>query len=523
MAGKLAGKLSGKSIASVAGVVAILILLAKSFGFIREIVIARAFGAGWERDAYNLAYQLPAFALILLGGLNGPFHSATLAALTRLRESGRQIKGSPVFTIVLLTGVVMGAIAALVFFLADPIVRLQGPWVSDQTHHLATQQLRIMVPVLLVGAWIGVLCGVSTDQGRFALPSLSPAISSLAIIGFVLWRPHDPLSLAWGTMAGAVLQLAFQGIPALWAAGPKALATPPCSPADPAIKEAGNLLWPAILSSTIGQINVFVGTFFLSKAGPGAIAAWGYANIVYQLPLGTLLAALLVPLFPRLTSAAARDDRDALFSHLNRGVQIVAMAALPLAAGIGLAAEPIIRVAYERGKFAETGGTALTAPVLAILCTAMIAYALRDLFVRVFYAINDSKTPMRIMLVSLALNVAFNWYFMFVLDAGIAGIAWATVLVTWLNFAQIAWALRSKLGTLGLAPSLPTVGRALAATAGGAAALMWVSTFSFPKGLLGGILELAAMGAAAATVYGAILLGFRVTDAFRKVHSGSSG
>lgn len=523
MAGKLA-KPSGKSIAGIAGVVAVLILLAKSFGFIREIVIARAFGTGWERDAYNLAYQLPAFALILLGGLNGPFHSATLAALTRLRESGRQVKGSPVFTIVLLTGAVMGAIAALVFFLADPIVTLQGPWVSRQTHDLAVAQLRIMVPILLVGAWIGVLCGISTDQGRFALPSLSPAASSLAIIGFVLWRPHDPLSLAWGTMLGAVAQLLLQGIPALWSAGPRALTTPPCSPGDPAIREAGNLLWPAILSSTIGQINVFVGTFFLSRAGQGAIAAWGYANIVYQLPLGTLLAALLVPLFPRLTSAAARDDREALFGHLNRGVQIVAMVALPLAAGIGLAAEPIIRVAYERGKFAQTGGTALTAPVLAILCTAMIAYALRDLFVRVFYAVNDSKTPMRVMIVSLALNVAFNWFFMFVLGAGLAGIAWSTVLVTWLNFAQIAWALRSKLGTLGLGPSVPVIGRALAATAGGAAAMWWVRSFEFPGGLLGGMIELAALAVAAVAAFGGILLAFRVSAMFGKVQNdGASG
>ncbi len=501
---------------------AILILLAKSFGFIREIVVAKEFGAGWERDAYNLAYQLPAYALILLGGLNGPFHSATLAALTRLRESGRETKGSPVFTIVLLTGAVMGAVAALVFFLADPIVTLQGPWVSKATHDLAVGQLRIMVPVLLVGAWIGVLCGVSTDRGRFALPSLSPAISSLAIIAFVLWRPTDPLSLAWGTMIGAVCQLLLQGIPALWSAGPKAFTTPPCSPNDKAIREAGGLLWPAILSSTIGQINVFVGTFFLSKAGMGAIAAWGYANIVYQLPLGTLLAALLVPLFPRLTSAAARDDRPALFEHLNRGVQVVAMVALPLAAGIGLAAEPIIRVAYERGKFAETGGTALTAPVLAILCTAMIAYALRDLFVRVFYAVNDSRTPMRVMLVSLALNVGFNWFFMFVLDAGLPGIAWSTVLVTWLNFGQIAWALRGKLGTLGVAPSIPIVARALVATAGGAAAVWYVQTFNFPAGLLGGVLELGAIGISGILVYGGILLAFRIQDTFKKVHNGAS-
>ncbi len=496
--------------AGVAGIVAILILLAKSFGFFREIAIARAFGTGWERDAYNLAYQLPAYALVLLGGLNGPFHSATLAALTRLRESGRELKGSPVLTIMLLTGAVMGTVAALVYVLADPIVTLQGPWVKAQTHALATSQLRYMVPVLLVGAWIGVLCGVSTHRGQFALPTLSPAVSSLAIIGFVLWRPDDPLMLAIGTTVGAVLQLLLQGVPAIWAAGPRALATRPCSPADPAIREAGALLWPAILSSTIGQINVFVGTFFLSRAGEGAIAAWGYANIVYQLPLGTLLAALLVPLFPRLTSAAARDDRAALFGHLNRGVQLVGLVAIPLAVGLAVAAVPVVQVAFERGKFAQTGGTALTAPVLAILCAGMIGYALRDLLVRVFYAVNDSRTPMRVMLVSLGLNVGFNALFMFGFKLGLQGIAWSTVLVTWLNLAQIAWALRAKLGTLGLGPSGPILVRALGAALCAGGVMLYVRQFDWPKGLGGGILELAALGVAGVATYGGILLALRV-------------
>jgi putative peptidoglycan lipid II flippase len=363
-----------------------------------------------------------------------------------------------------------------------------------------------MVPVLLVGAWIGVSCGVATDRGRFALPSLSPALSSLAIIAFVLWRPNDPLALAWGTMAGALAQLAFQGIPALWATGLKGILAGPASMRDPAVREAGALLWPAILSSTMGQINVFIGTFFLSRAGEGSIAAWGYANIVYQLPLGTLLAALLVPLFPRLTSAAARDDRQALHAHLNRGVQLVAYVAIPLAALIALTAEPLVRVAFERGRFAATGGTGLTSPVLAILCAGMIGYALRDLFVRVFYALNDSKTPMRVMLVSVVLNIAANSLLMFGFGMGLQGIAWATVAVTWINFAQIAWSLRARLGTLGLAPSKATLSRAAAATAAAAAGVWALMRLAWPTGFWGAALELAVLGVAGSGLYGLALL-----------------
>ena len=493
-----------RSLLRIASIVAFLVVVSKAFGFLREVVVAEAFGKGIERDAYNLAYQLPAYALVLLGGLNGPFHTATQSALTRLKEAGREDRGGVILTLTALTGVVMGAIALTVYFLADPIVRIQGPWVSSETHSLAVNLLRVMAPIILIGAWVGVLCGISTDQGRYSLASLSPMVSSLAIIAAILWRPNDPLMLAVGTMAGAFLQLALQGIPAL-----KFTRIPKFAPlSDPVLKDAGRLLWPAILSSSIGQVNVIIGTIFLSRAGDGAISAWAYANVIFQLPLGTLLAALLVPLFPRLTAAAARDDRPELLGLMNRGISIVALLAVPLAAGIALTATPLVRAAFERGKFAATNGTEPTALVLSILALGLVAYAARDLLVRVFYATNDSATPLRVSIVSLFLNVALNAFFMFGLHWGLGGIALSTAIVTWLNLAQVAWALRRKLGSLDFRASWPTIIRASGATAGAAVIGHLLVRLSWPGGTLGALAELLVVGGAFGAAYAGLLLAF---------------
>lgn len=432
--------------------VAGLVLVSKGFGFAREVVIAGVHGAGEVRDAYNLAYQLPAYVLVMLGGLNGPFHSAATAALTRGRAEGRTDGDSLVASLLLWVGLVMAGVAAAVAWAAPWILKLQGPWVDPAVLELAVPMLRWMAPILALGAWIGLLSGLSQDRGDVALPSLSPLVSSVAVVLAVVLRPGDPMALAWGTAAGAALQALLQGLPA-WRmlAGRGGLEW--IRPDDPRMRALLALLWPAILSSSVGQLNVLVGTFFLSRAGTGAIAAWGYANVIYQLPLGTLLAALLVPLFPRLTEAAAKGDMDGLRHWLARGASLVGGICLPLAAGLVVLAGPLVSVAFARGAFGAED-VARTALVLACLALGLVAYALRDLMVRCFYALHDSRTPLRITVVSLLINVIVNAVLTFAFDAGLAGIAAATVLVTWANALQVAWALRRRIGSLGLATML---------------------------------------------------------------------
>ncbi|MBI6545546.1 MAG: murein biosynthesis integral membrane protein MurJ [Cyanobacteria bacterium NC_groundwater_1444_Ag_S-0.65um_54_12] len=525
-----------RSILGIVSLIAGLVIIAKLFGFLRQVVVANAFGKGSELDAYNLAYQLPAYAIVLLGGLNGPFHTATIATLTRMREAGRNDHASIIFTLLLLAGGLTGLIALLIFFLADQIIALQGPWVNRATHDLAVAELRIMVPVILLGSWLGILCGIAHAKEKYALASLSPLLSSVAIIGCVLWQPGNPLMLAIGTLGGALAQLLFQGLPLLFTANHRSLQVRPARLQDKAIRDTAHLLGPAILASTIGQINVFIGTFFLSRAGVGAISSWGYANVIYQMPLGILLASLLVPIFPRLTAAAARGEHADLAAWLDRGVSLVGLICLPLTAGLFLLAMPVVRIAFERGQFAVTHATESTALVLTILSLGFLAYAWRDLLVRVFYALNDSRTPLRISLLSVGLNFGLNAFFMFGphellgLDRyfgenhQLAGIALATAMVTWINLAQVAWALRCKLGkALALQHSTGLLLRATAAVLVAIMSGLVLLRLAWPAGLGGAVLQVMVIASLAGSSYAGVLflLGKKSLIALRRQDAGN--
>ncbi len=491
--------------------IAVLALLSKGIGFLREAVIFPVFGAGAARDAYAIAYNgLPALALILLGGLNGPFHLATMACVTRLRAAKDEASIPGVLlTLMALTAAGMGALALVVGLGAPAVIGLIAPQADPEVTRLAIDQLRIMSPLLLVGGLLGVFCGISNVQDRFALPSLSPILSSIAIILAVLiWR--TPESLAWGTVVGGCLQLLIQGIPVArgWKelAGPQAgLQLAPVT--HPAIGDTFRMLVPAMASSSIGTLNVMIATAFASSLTIGVVSRYNAANLLMQLPLGIMLTALLVPMFPVMTKAAAEGDMAGLKTWMNRGFQTIVITALPMTGLLIVLGEPALRLAFERGAFtaADTRETAL---ILAILSISIAAYAVRDLFTRVFYAKNKSRTPLLVTVISLATTFGFCW--LLVGRFGAAGLAGATAAVTFTNLLLLGTFLKRELGTLGLGPSMPTFGKSLIAAVLVSGAC-WVARPYLPgEGPLGAIVELAVLGSFGLVAYAGLLTVMRV-------------
>lgn len=491
-------------------VIALLALLSKGIGFLREAVIFPVFGAGAARDAYAIAYNgLPALALILLGGLNGPFHLATMACVTRLRAAKDEASIPGVLlTLIAVTALGMGALGLAVGLGAPAVIRVIAPQADPEVVRLAISQLRIMSPLMLIGGLLGVMCGISNVQDRFALPSLSPILSSLAVIGAVLiWR--TPESLAWGTLLGGGLQLVAQAIPVIrgWKELAPHGASRPVPLAHPAVVETLKMLGPAMASSSIGTLNVIIATAFASSLAVGVVSRFNAANLLIQLPLGIMLTALLVPMFPVMTKAAAEGDFAGLKTWMNRGFQTIALAALPMTGLLIVLGEPAIRLAFERGAFtaADTRETAL---ILAILAVSITAYAVRDLFTRVFYAKNKSRTPLLVTAISIASTFGFCW--LLVGRFGAAGLAGATASVTFVNLIILGGLLRRELGTLGLGPSLATFGKALVATLLVSGAC-WVARGWLPQeGEIGAIVQLGVLGGASLMAYAGLLTVMRV-------------
>ena len=473
---------------------AILLLVSKGAGFLRESVVASAFGAGIVKDSQTVAYIIPALFLILLGGLNGPFHLATMGALTRLRTREETPRvGDLVITILVGTLLLMGALGLAIALGAPSVITLLGPKLSPEARKLAVEQLMIMAPLIPIGGLIGVLCGIQNIGGKYASASLSPLVSSLTVIAWVAIT-RNPVAIAWGTLAGALGQLILQG----WAVrrdwstlivGGRGRVRF----RDPDFIGMLRVLGPAALTSSIGTLNVAIGTAFASRLAPGTISTFNYANLLLQLPMGILLTALLVPMFPHLSEAATRDDRQGLAAWLERGTGLLLVTMVPIAMLLAWLGVPAVQLAFERGAFASAD-TLRTATALAILAISMPMYALRDLYARFFYARQESRVTATITLMSVVANVGFNSLF---LPWGLEGLAAATVMVTAFNLVALGHHLRLRLGTLTLKRQGGRVGRLAIALVPGMAWLAGTRTWLTMPGPTGALVILVVGGGGA--------------------------
>lgn len=495
-----------RGLLGIASVIALLTLLSKGFGFGRELVIAYQFGAGVAKDAYTAAYIIPAFSLIMLGGLTGPFHTVTQRILATLRHRGEDaaIPGVMAAIFVVVTAV-MGGLAALTYFASPLMIKAVASQLSGPAFEIAVLQLQLMSPLVLLGGLIGILCGISNDRGDFTLPSLSPLVASLAIIAVVLLKP-DPLALAWGTLLGGVGQLLLQAPAAI-----KLLGSPAALAMDfrhPEVLGLWRLLLPASVSQTIGTINVIIGTNFASSLPTGSLSVFDYANKLVQLPLGILMTALLIPLFPLLTKAAVAGDEAGLAHWMNRGLSTIALATLPLMALFVAAGEPLVAVLYERGAF-DAAATRMTYGVLAVVAASILAYAARDLFIRVFYALDDSRTPLLVSVLSIATTTAFMA--VAIGPFGLLGLAGATAGVTIFNCLLIGYLLKRKLGILPIGPSVALTGKAFAAAVLACAAA-WAAALpvAWQDGFIWDLARLVWQSAVLGLVYVLLLMIFRV-------------
>jgi putative peptidoglycan lipid II flippase len=505
----------------IALIVAVATALSKVVGLVRQQVIAAAFGVGVAYDAYNYAYVLPGFLLILLGGINGPFHSAMVSVLARRpREQGAHVLAA-INTIV---GAGLLGVTLVMLVAADPLIDLVGPGLDATRHAIAVLQLRWMAPMALFAGLIGLGFGALNAADEFWLPAISPLLSSLAVIagiGLLWWQLGAAILLPqWAVLGGVVLAgTTTLGAVLQWLVQLPALARQGLHRfqlvwdwKDPGVREVLQVMAPATLSSGMLQINVFVDLFFASGI-VGAAAGLGYANLLVQTPLGLLSNALLVPLLPVYARLTAPEDRPQLIDRIRQGLMLSNASMLPLGAVMVGLAGPIVGLVYQRGAF-NGGAAALVAGLLMAYGVGMPAYLARDVLVRVFYALGDGTTPFRWSMGGIGLNAIFDWVLVGgptpwwglvlpQLNFGAPGLVLATVGVNVIACLGLLLALQRRLGGLPLrAWARDTLLLGAAALVAGLAAWGLAQGVRWPAGLLGLLLQNGLGAAVAIAIYG---------------------
>ena len=502
----------GRSLKRIALVVTYGTLLSKAGGLIRQLVIAAAFGVGAAYDAYNYAYILPGFLLILLGGINGPFHSAMVSVLSRRpRDEGAHILATLNTTVSALLLVV----TAVLVWAADPLITLVGPGLTPELHRIAVAQLQVMAPMALLAGLIGLGFGSLNAADEFWIPAISPLMSSVALVlgvGLLWWQLGAaialPVNALWGgvvlalsTLVGALLQWLLQ-LPALARQGMARLRLS-WDWRHPGVREVWRVMGPATLSSGMLQINVFTDMFFASGI-LGAAAGLSYSNLLVQTPLGLISNALLVPLLPTFSRLTAPEDRLPLIARIRQGLMLSTASMLPLGALFLALSTPIVALVYERGAFDEQAVQLVTGLLMAY-GVGMPAYLGRDVLVRVFYALGDGTTPFRLSMAGIGLNVIFDWALVggpspwgpqLPINLGAPGLVLATVLINLLTCFALLLALQQRLGELPLRDwGIDSLKLTLAAAAAGLVAWSLSVGVAWPADFTGRAFQVALSGA----------------------------
>ncbi len=429
-----------KGLLKAAGWIAVVILLSKVFGFLRDVVVANHYGATMVSDAYFYAYQLPALAVVILGGVGGPFHSATVAVFTKIIkdfDAKPEYEVKKLFnTFETFSLLVFGTLSSICFLFPHAIMKIIIHGASPELINMAAMQLRIMSPIIFVGAVIGIYYGILVTHKHYLLPNISPSFMSIGLVFVLLITGPDNngFNLAAGTLVGAFAQLLAQ-TPLVYKMG---YTFRPCFEfsGNKRFKEIMELLFPAFLSSSVGQLGLYIDMFFSAKLTEGAWTSLGYANRIFQFPTGMILAAVLVPLFPLFSKLVGQKDYKGVSEYFTKGVTSLFYVASLMMVVIFIVRYDAVKLALERGAF-TSDATYMVSEILFIVTLSIIPYVFRDSATRLLYAFNDSKTPFVIAACSIILKFILNS--IFVQRFGIYGISASTACITTFNAVLLGY------------------------------------------------------------------------------------
>lgn len=498
------------------GKVAFYNIISKAVGLARDIVLMQTFGTSRITDAYYFAYMLTGNIFVLFGGLGGPFHQNTVTAIGSLDDKKRVsiLTGQ----ILLTTFAFLSLIAIAIYFLAPLIVSIVLPGIGlsemerQSLWNEVLMQFRIMLPLIVLAGLVGIGCGISNTYNEHIGPSLGPAVASLAIIAFLFFFPSTTgFYLALGTTVGAFLQFVVQ-----WYGISKAHPEFKLEfKLAPEVKKYFKNLGKASLGTLSGQLNLYIDAFFVSSLSEGSWAAIQNANRLFQLPIGILSTAMVVPILPRFVLHVKAKQPDEVKNDLHKAWRILWFVVLPMSAILLAVPDLIVRILFERGNFTEESRT-MVVLALTYLVPSAFFYLGRDIILRAFYALDDFDTPYRISIAALFLKAILD--FALVGPMGLAGIVLSTTLVTIFNFVLYCSFLTKKIGSLNLSEltkpiSIMVIGSILCGlTAYYSSLFILKNLLLFLSPFFAMIATLAVSGALGGIVYLAICLGCKLHE-----------
>jgi len=398
-----------RRLARTTSVVSGMTLLSRVLGLVRDAVLARYFSTSLVMDAFLVANRIPNMLRRFFA--EGAFSQGFVPVMARYREKHSHEEArefvdavAGTFGLVLFFVTLAGVIAAPV------LVAIVAPGFigDDGRFEIATLMLRFTFPYLFFVSLTAFAGGILNTYGRFGVPAFTPVILNIVLIAAAVWLSpllEEPgMALAYAVFAAGLLQLLFQ-LPFLMRI--RALPRPTWGAAHKGVKRVGTLMLPAIFGSSVAQVNVLIGGIIASMLGVGKISLLYYSDRLMEFPLGLFGIALATVTLPYLSRQYANESMDEFSATLDWSMKLVLLIALPAAIGLIILAEPLVATIFYGGAFNDDD-VRMTALAVQAFSVGLIGFSFVKILAPAYFAREDTRTPVRIGLIALAVNFVLS-------------------------------------------------------------------------------------------------------------------
>jgi putative peptidoglycan lipid II flippase len=434
------------------GAMAAATLTSRILGMVREMVYARFMGVGLVTDAFILAFQIPNLFRRLLG------EGALTAAFIPIFKEKEKLHGEEEMwraSNAVISGLIVAATVVIAIVMAAISLTLAVHQFPEKTE-LMLRLLRVMFPYMLLVCVAAAMMGMLNARGHFFIPAMGATMLNVVMIASVLWfapllgkglpagqrLPVQIFALAYGVLAAGVAQAAFQ-MPTLWRDGFRYRWVSPWR--DETVRRVIVKMIPGTIGIAAYQINVTTVQILSFWVGTGIVSSFGYAVRLMELPQGIFGISLATYLLPTLSGLAAEKKYAEYRSTLRNGLSTLIFLNFIASALLVTLAVPIVRLLFQYGKF-DAHATSQASFALVCLAPGLVAFSTANILVRAFYALGDTRTPMKISIFCLLLNLVLAIAFVMPLQQGGLGIA--NTLTSICNVGLLLFSLKKKLGKL---------------------------------------------------------------------------
>jgi len=420
-----------------------LTLLSRILGFVRDILMARIFGAGMANEAFVIAYRLPNLLRRMFA--EGAFSQAFVPIFSEYKSRrGHDDTKLLVDHVVTLLAIILFVITLIGIIAAPVLVYVTAPgFVSNpEKFNLTVQLLRITSPYIFFISLVAVSAGILNTYNKYWVSAFAPVLLNLCFIGTMLWlvpyfeRPI--MALAWAVFVAGIIQLAFQ-IPFLKKIG--MLPRWRFSLKDEGVWRVLKQMGPAVFGVSISQISLIINTIFASFMVAGSVSWLFYADRLMEIPAGLLGVAISTILLTSLSKHHADRNTVEYSRILDWGLRLTIMLTLPAALSLGLIAVPLLATFFQGGAFVAHD-VLMTRNALVGYSVGLIGMLLVKVLAPAFYARQDIRTPVKIGIITLIATQIMNLLFIGWLQH--AGLALAIGLGSCLNSAILFYLLRKR-------------------------------------------------------------------------------